>query len=205
MGPTTSLEFLGITIDSEKMEVRLPEDKVVQLGLLLDQWAAKKSCRKRELLSLIGKLAHACKIVRVGRIFLRRFIEYSTKAAHLDHWIHLSLDVRADIGWWQAFLQAWNHRRMMHFVNKAASPNVVFSSDASGNWGCGAIWGQHWLQWQWPSQWSAQHIAVKELVPIVLACALWGRSWQYRHVLVWCDNMAIVQAEEVRQGQKVTD
>ena len=45
VGPTTTLEFLGIMIDSDKMEVRLPEDKVVQLGLLSDQ---KPSCRKRD-------------------------------------------------------------------------------------------------------------------------------------------------------------
>lgn len=186
VGPTTTLEFLGITIDTDRMEVRLPLDKVIQLEPLLSQWAVKRSCRKRELLSLIGK------IVRVGRIFLCRFIECSTRAAHLDHWLHLSLDFRADIGWWQVFIQAWNHRQMMHFVNKALSPDVSFSSDASGSWGCGAIWGQHWLQWQWSGQWSAQHITVKELVPIVLACVVWGRCWRYQHMLVWCDNMAVV-------------
>ena len=192
VGPSTTLEFLGITIDTDRMEVRLPPDKVIQLELLLGQWAVKRLCRKRELLSLIGKLAHACKIVRVGRIFLRRFIECSTRAAHLDHWLHLSLEFRADIGWWQVFIQAWSHRQMMHFVNKALSPEVSFSSDASGSWGCGAIWGSHWLQWQWSGQWAAQHITVKELVPIVLACAVWGRCWRYQHVLVWCDNMAVV-------------
>lgn len=57
VGPATTLEFLGITIDTVNMEVWLPEDKVVQLVLLLDQWAVKWSCRKRGLLSLIGKLA----------------------------------------------------------------------------------------------------------------------------------------------------
>lgn len=106
-GPATTLDFLGITIDTLKMEVRLPEDKLV---LLSDQWAVKRACRKRELLSLIGKLAHACKIIRGGQIFLRCFIKYSTKAAQLDHWIHLSLDFLEDIGWWQAFVQTWNYQ-----------------------------------------------------------------------------------------------
>ena len=37
-------------------------------------------------------------------------------------------------------------------------------------------------------------IAVKELVPgIVLAVAVWGRYWQYKSVLVCCDNMSVVQ------------
>lgn len=71
---------------------------------------------------------------------------------------------------------------MMHFVNMAASLEVTFSSDASGSWGCGAVWGQHWLQWQWAGKWSIQHIMVKGLVSIVLACAVWGESWQYQNV-----------------------
>lgn len=112
VGPTTTLDFLGIILDTSAMEVRLPDDKVAQLETLLDQWAGRRSCRKRDLLSLIGKLAHACKIVRVGRIFLRQFINYSMKATKLDHWIHLSVDFRADIAWWQAFLRVWNHRSM---------------------------------------------------------------------------------------------
>lgn len=43
VGSTTTLEFLGIMIklDMDMMEVRVLEDKVVQLELLLDQWAAK--------------------------------------------------------------------------------------------------------------------------------------------------------------------
>lgn len=71
-GPATTMVFLGIVLDTVRMELMLPEEKVGQLKALLEEWARKKACRKRELLSLIGKLAHACKIVRVGRLFLRR-------------------------------------------------------------------------------------------------------------------------------------
>ena len=35
---------------------------------------------------------------------------------------------------------------------------------------------------------------VKELVPIVLAAALWGSAWSGQHVLCKCDNMAVVCA-----------
>lgn len=33
-------------------------------------------------------------------------IDQSRKAKRLYHWIHLSTDFQADVGWWQAFLQA---------------------------------------------------------------------------------------------------
>ena len=48
--PTTCLEYLGIILDTRNMELRLPEEKVTQLMALLQEWAAKRSCRKRELL-----------------------------------------------------------------------------------------------------------------------------------------------------------
>ena len=77
-GPTMCLEFLGIILDTRNMEIRLSEERVGVLATLLKQWQNRKRCRKRQLLSLIGKLAHACKVVRVGRIFLRRLINLST-------------------------------------------------------------------------------------------------------------------------------
>ena len=33
----------------------------------------------------------------------------------------------------------------------------------------------------------------KELLPIVLAIAIWGKCWKHKRVLVRCDNMAVVQ------------
>ena len=98
-GPTTCLEFLGIILDTAKMELRLSDERINNLEALLVHWNQRKRCRKRELLSLIGKLAHASTVVRVGRIFLRRLINLSTQAARLHHWLHLSMEARADIAW----------------------------------------------------------------------------------------------------------
>ena len=44
----------------------------------------------------------------------------------------------------------------------------------------------------WPPQWDGISIMVKELVPIVLAAAVWGASWSQQHVLCRCDNMSVV-------------
>ena len=51
-------------MNSNKMEVRLPDEKAQELQILLEEWSGRCHSRKRELLSLIGKLAHAYKIVR---------------------------------------------------------------------------------------------------------------------------------------------
>ena len=74
-GPSTTLSFLGICLDTTRMEVRLPEGKLAQLLMLLLEWRAKRKCKQRDLLSLIGRLSHVSTVVLTGRIFLRRMIE----------------------------------------------------------------------------------------------------------------------------------
>ena len=50
-----------------------------------------------------------------------------------------------------------------------------FWSDASGTWGCGALNDDlPWFKVQWPESWQQIHIAAKEMVPVVLAVAIWG-------------------------------
>ena len=46
--------------------------------------------------------------------------------------------------------------------------------DALGSWGCGAFFEGRWLQLEWSKQWFIEHIMAKELLPIVLSCAVWG-------------------------------
>ena len=48
-------------------------------------------------------------------------------------------------------------------------------SDASGGFGCGAFSVMRgWFQLQWPESWREVGIAIKEMLPLVAAAALWG-------------------------------
>ncbi len=58
-GPACVIEFLGIVLDTSLMEVRLQSEKASELQGLVDQWSHRRACRKREMLSLIGKLVNA--------------------------------------------------------------------------------------------------------------------------------------------------
>ena len=48
------------------------------------------------------------------------------------------------------------------------------------------------FQLAWPVSWDTIDISVKELVPVVVAAALWGEKWRQRHVCNHSDNMAVV-------------
>jgi len=190
-GPATCLTFLGIEIDTVALELRLPSDKLYKLRCQLKEWRGRKVCTKRELLSLIGTLSHACKVVRAGRTFLRRLIDRSTVVQGLNHIIRLHIPARADIEWWYHFSVAWNGTSMLADIHKKF-PSVVVTSDASGTWGCGAWSERQWFQLKWDTKTRLAHITWKELLPIVIASAIWGHRWQGQTVLFRCDNSAVV-------------
>ena len=62
--PATVLSFLGLELDTVAREVRLPWEKVQRLKTVLNSWRGQKACKKRDLLSLIGSLTHACRAVQ---------------------------------------------------------------------------------------------------------------------------------------------
>ena len=177
------------------MEIRLPADKLRRLKTLLEGWRGKKACRKQELLSLIGSFSHACRAVQAGGSFLRRLIDLSSTAKNLDHLIRLSQSARSDILWWHHYCSVWSGTAIMFKPKKDRQDHdISITSDASGSWGCGAITGKKWFQLKWAGLGSTRacNITVKELMPIVLAAAVWGRAWSAKTVKAQCDNIAVV-------------
>ena len=99
-GPATTITYLGIQINSRDQTIQLPDDKVSELTTLLPTWLHKKKCTQKEILSLIGKLSFASKVIRPGRIFLRRLITVAYTVKRLHHFIYLNKEAQADIKWW---------------------------------------------------------------------------------------------------------
>ncbi len=73
------LTFPGMEIDTVKMEIRLPQEKLTGMRDLLKRWREMKSFNRRELESLVGYLNHACKAVRPGRALKRRLRDLMAK------------------------------------------------------------------------------------------------------------------------------
>ena len=190
-GPAQVITFLGMELDSIKMEIRLPVDKLERLRTLLMDWKGRKAGTKRELLSLIGVLHHASKAVRQGRSFIRRLITLSTVVKKLDNFVRLNISARSDILWWSVFASQWNGTSMLVQFDRA-NPQVMVTSDASGTWGCGAYESGRWLQFKWPPNMKASHISVREMIPVVMSAALWGRHWLGKSVCFRSDNSAVV-------------
>ncbi len=82
----------------------------------------------------------------------------------------------------------------LQLASPRSTYDVIIQTNASGFWGCGAFLCGQWFQWCWPSDWASENIMVKELVPIVLSCAVWGPQLAKKKVLFQCDNTGVVAA-----------
>ena len=193
-GPLTTLPFLGIILDTSRMEARLPDDKLLKLRKEIADWMDYTYATKREILSLVGSLQHAAKVVRCGRAFVSRMYATAAKVRELNFSTRLNSEFRSDLCWWHTFLTDWNGLSLLRWSESTWSLSHIIQTDASGSWGCGAFWEGQWLQWGWPPEWTQYNIMIKELVPIVLSCAIWGKRLVGQRVLFECDNSSVVAA-----------
>ena len=195
--PTTCLVFLGIELDSTALVARLPQDKLVDLNALLDDWVAKRSGSKRLVLSLVGKLMFAAQVIPAGRPYLRSLITRAHGVSALHHWVHLCKTCKADLAWWQALLRRWNGVAMFRFRGWAELTDFEMASDAAKSKGLGIIFDRAWIVAAWPRASTVDiHISVLELISIVVAAHVWGSAWERRRVLFYSDNSAAVASIE---------
>ncbi len=68
---------------------------------------------------------------------------------------------RSDIEWWAQYAGPRNGIQMMRAV-KGVTSAVVVTSDASGNWGCGAYSGPSWFMLKWAVPISDCHISARD-------------------------------------------
>lgn len=190
-GPAVSLTFLGIHLHSSPLMVSLPQSKQLALQASLGNLLNAKCIRDSSTLdSLVGHLIHATKVCPLGKAFLSGFFHALRGTSPGRTW-RLNKVIRSDIAWWYYLLRSWSGVSTHQFLC-LGHPEIHLFTDASGSWGCGAFVSPRWIQVEWPSGTKLNSIALKELVPIVLAAAVWGPQWAGKSVLCHSDNSAVV-------------
>eukprot|EP00117_Sycon_ciliatum_P024777 scpid57113/ scgid4981/ len=196
--PTTVMTVLGIEVDSVEQVTRFPQDKLSALHTALATWLQRTDCSKRELLSLIGTLSFAAKVVPPGRTFIRRLIDLSTTASSMSARIPIDEEARLDIVWWHRFAADWNGKSFFLHPQWTPSPDMQLFTDASGSVGWGAYNHGRWIRGTWSEKDAERSIEWKELYAILVACSTWGYEWSKLRILFHCDNSAVVDC--IRSG-----
>ena len=195
LGPTQCLEFLGIILDTLKMEARLPADKIQRICDILQSFLDVKSCTKRQILSLLGHLQFACRVIHPGRSFVSYLISLSTSVHELHHHVKLTEECRLDIDMWFKFLSNWNGVSFFLNDNITTTADMCLYTDATDR-AYGGIYGNLWFQGSFAqdldTEGDKKSMAFCELYPIVMACVLWGHQWCRQRILFYCDNQSTV-------------
>ena len=190
-GPTVSLEFYGIQIDTKQMTASLPQDKLVayleDINVVLDH----KKIKLRNLQSIIGKLLFATAVVTVGRAFLRRLYDLTKKVSKPYYCIRLTHETKEDLRTWITFLQRYNGVTIIKEMPVTDSNRLHMYADASA-YGYGCTFGQFWLQGRWPADWASLNIAVLELYPVLVLISTFAQYIQGQQVTFHSDNAAVV-------------
>lgn len=84
-----SLSFAGIDPDSQKLEPRLPREKIEKCTQLLSAFLRQKKATLSDIQSLTGLLNFACLVVVRGRAFLVRLIDLTIGVTRPHHPIRL--------------------------------------------------------------------------------------------------------------------
>ena len=123
------------------MTASISEEHKQDLISSLQSLLQHSKCTKRQLLSLIGKLSFACKVIPAGRIFHCRLIDTSCSVSHLHHHIRLTKEAHLDIYWWLKFLPQCNGSCCILQTEWTASPATDLYTDASSLQSAGQVDG----------------------------------------------------------------
>ena len=102
-GPSQCLTFLGITLDTQLMQARLPDDKLSQVCNEVAAWLSCKNAAKGQILSLIGLLQNATWMVTPVRTVASRMYKAAACLKKLSHitrfysWFSVRLEMAATL------------------------------------------------------------------------------------------------------------
>ncbi len=172
------IAFLGVTLDTVKMEARLPQDKHDRCLLLIRTYKGRSHISVSQLESLTGLLNFTCQVVAPGRPFLRRL--YSLKEGiqrRLPHYrLWLSAGTKQDLGTWENFLQTYNGITMFGDSRMMTTgERGIQVSTSPGGWKLER--GVQFLLGDWPKALSTKSTAPwSSLLPWLVVVKVWGSA-----------------------------
>ena len=144
-----------------------------------------------QLQKLTGKLFHVSKCTCGARAFLARIFDL-LRLAEREQIVTVSTGARADVAWFVAYLEEFNGVTAM----KPRIAQFVAEVDSCLEGGGGIAKGQGYYTICYPAYITDKKLSISSLecLNLLFAMRLWAGVWQGTHVIIFCDNMAMVCA-----------
>lgn len=195
ISPTRAIRFLGIIIDLDKKETRMPVDKIARFLELIDDITGRKFITKRVLQQVLGHINHLGKCVPPARIFMNRLLQCLRQCKHrtlpVDPLLHRDLD------WFKSFLMAYNGRSLIVEGN----PTAVLEVDSCLIGGGGRL-GSRCYAYKYPdSVASNMHISQLEAYNCLIGARVLLEGYSDTCIEVACDNQAATSSLQSGRGR----
>lgn len=201
--PAIQMVQLGIQFDTAFMQMSVPPEKLEAIHIVLLEWEGKETMGRKELESLIGKLAFLAKCVRQGRLFISRMLSQLSTVPRLGI-VPVPQEIKKDVRWWSLFLPTFNGVTIIP-QPYWSQVDEVLATDASLE-GAGALCGTEYFHTRFPPQAIARfkHINQLELLTIVVSLKLWGSKLAGSRLRLHCDNQVSVMTINTGRSRSAT-
>ena len=189
--PCQQIEFLGMTVNSQSMELKLPGEKIKKIRTEARHLLATPNAPARSLAQFLGKLNATSPALQMAPLFCRSLqmcLRQTLSANSQDYQSTITLSPQAteDLQWWEHHLTSWNGRSLI-----SPAPMIVIDSDASLQ-GWGATCEGKLTRGPWSPQEQTLHINCLELLAATLAIQTFAKERSGISVLLRIDNTTAV-------------
>ena len=191
LNPSQQIIFLGVSLDSVTMLAGLSDQRIVNLYQCLSHFSGQSSVRSHDCQRLLGLMAAASQVVRLGLLHMRPIQRwYLSRALHPVKDRNKSLLITSRClrarHWWNTPQNLSRGVQLGRVCRRE-----VLTTDASLS-GWGAVLNGVGAQGVWYPPWDSAHINVLELRTIYLSLCHFLPALKNKHVLVRTDNMSAI-------------
>ena len=200
---STILVFLGLLIDTEKLVIAIPLEKVQRAAELIWEFLNAKKATVKRIQQLCGYLNFLCRSILPGRAFTRRIYALTEskstgKPLLSHHHVNINSEAKMDLTTWETFLkhQSVFCRPFIHCTHKWQAIRVKFYTDSTANpdLGMGGWCEQNWFFQRWDSRFVKNKnpsIEYLELYAVMVGVLLWIHKFSNKNIIIFCDNESV--------------
>lgn len=185
--PTTSMDWLGYEVNTNKMSVKIPPAKLQEILSECEPWLERRHATRKMIQQIAGKLIFLCNCLHQGRKFLARILA-TLLDMHDREWTTIGEQFKADINW---FIKYARQANGIHLC----TPNkrhFDLECDSSLE-GAGGNTGEHSYLWIYSEQHKKKFPQIYQLEAVNIVVAYKTLTVflqdQPTHITIWTDNI----------------